>query len=875
MSRASADGGNPPQWLARERFIWRFRLAAVCFATVQTVIETGDDAALGWVYIGLFWMSVVGAGLALRGDVDDERVRRVGVVTMACDVAIVGLIMANNITDPSEPVYLIGILAQLEATIRWHRRGGAIAGVVAGSAAGVWTLVVTSRATGMAEYGYATMRAGIIIGLGVFLGSLVRRLSEQHDLMEGILDASRDLIVVLDDDGIIRSANAASLDILGYRPDELVGQHYERLLPFDARPADPAVNLGSPGDPPTLLQRSVLCKDGSIRWLELNVAHATDASALHVTARDVTERREVQRGIAESEQRFRSLFEHNTDAVYAFDLTGRFTSVNPATEALTGYRIDELTSMSFSRLIAPEHLERSREHFRRAVAGESQDYQTVAIASDGRRIDLEVTNTPIVVDAEIVGVFGVAKDVTERRRLERELSHQATHDALTGLPNRAHLEAAIDVAVRAVSPAGLTSATTVGLTLLFIDLDRFKLVNDSLGHRSGDEVLVAAVRRLRRHVRADDLLARWAGDEFCVLLAEATSQTTAMAIAERLRSVLAEPFAVAGREVQLSASIGIASCDGNGGERLVQIADHAMYEAKRAGRDRVSVYDETTSMLGPTQIDLEAELRRAIEQRELVVHFQPIVELGSGRIVALESLVRWPQPDGTMRLPAAFVPIAEECGLIGALTRLVLAESCQQLARWDVDPEIATRPQSWINVSVSDLESAEFAAQVMASIAGAGITPDRVVLEVTETMLMRDVEQVGRTVESLRLAGVSLAVDDFGTGYSSMSQLHRLEVAACKIDRCFVSSAPESERDAAILSALIDVGAAFGIPVVAEGVEEVEELHAVQASGGSLVQGYLLAEPTSAAEIAPLLRAGAVAMPDRHAPASSSSAVGA
>lgn len=856
---AWAEGRSSQQRLVRERFIWRFRLAAVGFASVQTVIEPGDGFVLSWANIALFWVSVAATGAALRGDPGDRTVRRVGVAAMATDMVVVSVILANNLTDPAEPVYLIAILTQLEATMRWPRGGGVVAGVAAGLAAGAWTIAVTARTADQVELSYATMRAGTIIALGVFLGWLVRRLSAQQELLQGILDTSMDLVLVLDAEGTIVSINAASVPILDRAPDDMVGQPYHRFLHPDDRPRNPHQWLRALRDEPVLFERRAVRRDGSTRWLELNVAPALDSGTVHITARDVTGRRESERRIADSEQRFRSLFDHNTDAVYAFDRDGRFTSVNPATERITGYSITDLQATSFERLIHPDHVARTARHFQQALAGESQNYETILIARDGRHIDVDVTNTPIIVDGAIVGVFGLAKDVTERRRLERQLGHQATHDALTGLPNRAFLEMALD--------ATASDRGGHGRTLLFIDLDRFKLVNDSLGHRSGDEVLVAAVERLRRHVRDSDLLARWAGDEFCVLLGGGTSEATALSIADRLRSVLAEPFAVAGREVHLSASIGVAHSDGRGGERLVQIADHAMYEAKRSGRDRVAVYDASASIAGPTQIDLEADLRRAIEHGALRVHYQPIVEIATGRIVALESLVRWPQSDGTLRLPAAFVPLAEECGLIRSLTRFVLDEVCTQLATWDRLLDGSVGVQLWVNVSVADLEAPEFAAEVAGALERAGLSGGRLVLEVTETMLMRDAEQLRRTVEGLRRAGVSLAVDDFGTGYSSMSQLRRLDVTACKVDRCFVSGAPDRAQDAAILRALVEVGVAFGFPIVAEGVERDVELRVLEELGCSLAQGYLLARPGPASELTPLLRAGHVLpRPALHAP---------
>jgi diguanylate cyclase (GGDEF)-like protein/PAS domain S-box-containing protein len=853
MTDVALAEGAAAQRLVRERFIWRLRLAAFAFAGLQSAVEPGDGFVLTWFNVALLGASVAWTGLALRGDdLDDRAVRRVGAIAMSTDVVVIVAILANNLTDMAEPVYLIGILGLLEATIRWPGRGGIIGGVAAGFAAGVWTMVVAHRTVDRLQVDYATMRAGAIIALGVFLSSILRRMAEQHDMLRGILDTTRDLIVVIASDGTITSINAASGPMLGYAPSEMVGEHFSRFLHPDDVQTTPGRSLNLPTSGPRLIERRAVCRDGTLRWLELNTAAIPGGTTMHVSARDITDRVEARRIIEESEQRFRSLFEHNTDAVFAFDLVGRFTMVNPATEVLTGYSAEELFGSSFSMLLHPADLERTAAHFDRAAAGEAQEYGTRVLHRSGDERDLDVTNTPIMVDGEIVGVFGVAKDVTDRRRLERELGHQATHDALTGLANRFQLELAIEAAATGPDP---------DRTLLFIDLDRFKLVNDSLGHRTGDEVLVVAVARLRRGVRGSDLLARWAGDEFCVLLSAGTTPETALTIAERLRALLAEPFHVAGREVRLSASIGVARSDGGSGERLVQIADQAMYAAKRAGRDRISVYIPGTEPTGTTQIDLEVELRHAIEGGSLVLHYQPIVDTTSGEIMGVESLVRWPRADGTLRSPDEFVPVAEESGLIRPLTRFVVQEVCDQLARWDHERCTSRTLQAWINVSMSDLESEDFVCEVIGAAERAGISTDRLVLEVTETMLMRDAGQVRRTVDALRREGVFLAIDDFGTGYSSMSQLHRLEVTACKIDRHFVTAAPLRARDAAILQALVDVSTAFGLPVVAEGIESGAELEAVQAAGCPLAQGYLLAPPAPAADIAELLLTGSVPMP--------------
>lgn len=840
---------------ARERLIWRFRVAAAVFATFQTFVAPGDHALLSWLVTALFWVSIAVSGVILaRRGITERTVRAIGVAAMVVDTMVVVGVLTNNTTDPAEPVYLVSVLAVLEATMRWPRYGGPVAGLLGGFAAAMWTIGVYDRVGETPEVDFATMRGGALVVLGVFLGSLTRRISDEHRELQRVLDTSRDLIVTLDPAGMVLSVNVACRSMLGWNPEDIVGHDSREFLDLD-QPVDLSdaalLSRVQPGEPPLLALRRFLRSDGAFRWLELSVSADPATSIIYATGRDVTERLEVERQVATSEQRFRSLFDHNADAVYSFDSEGRFTDANPATERLTGFRADELRDSSFIDLIAHEHRARTLQRFEQAMGGTSQNYDTVVIARDGRRVDLDVTNMPIVVDGEVVGVFGVAKDVTERRRLEREFSHQATHDSLTGLPNRLRLEELLEQVLAPEHPRPTT--------LLFIDLDRFKIVNDSLGHRSGDELLVRVVERLNRCVRADDVLVRWAGDEFCVLLEGETSEPVALSIADRVLQAIAKPYFIDGRDVRLSASIGLAhGRPGDTPERLVQMADMAMYEAKRAGRNRISIHNRDLVVERSNPIDFEMELRGAIEDGDLRIEYQPIVELATGKIVAVESLVRWELADGTLRPPGEFIAAAEDSGLIRNITRWMLGEVCRQLAEWDRATGVTDELCAWVNVSGVDLQDPRLVTEIVGAIEAADIAFDRLMLEVTESMLLQDLEQVDRTVDALRLLGVSLAIDDFGTGYSSMSQLHRLRVAACKIDRTFVAGAPTNSRDAAIIRSLTDLGSVFGFDVVGEGVETVDQLRELEAAGCELAQGFFLARPASAPDLLDLLARGSV-----------------
>ena len=836
---------------SREELISRFRVGVAIFATAQTVVETGDSAIVSWATVGCLWTTVLVSSFVLHRTRRDRVVRNVGIATMAIDAVVVLMALLNNTTDPAEPVYLFGILAVVEATTRWPTYGGIVAGVVAGLAAGGWTLVVYERIGQPAELSFASMRAGVIMVLGIVFGILTRRLSDGHRQIERILDASRDLIVTLDPSGSILAVNAAVGPMLGYRPSEVIGRDCREFLDPDQHvDSGDAAFLArlEPGGVPVLALRRFLCADGTSRWVELSASADPGTGTVYVTGRDVTERLDVERQVSMSEQRFRSLFDHNADAVYSFDLDGHFTAANPATERLTGFSAAELCERTFEHLIAPDQRSWTVQRFQLALAGESQHYETVVTSRDGRQIDLDVTNTPIVVDDAVVGVFGVAKDVTGRRQLERELSHQATHDSLTGLPNRILLEEFLERA--------MSTRSAERTTLLFVDLDRFKIVNDSLGHRCGDELLLMVVERLGRCLRAGDILVRWAGDEFCVLLEGETSEAEALAVADRLLSAIADPYSIEGRDIRLSASIGLAhGRHGDTPERVVQMADMAMYDAKRAGRNRVSIHERDKAMDVPNPIDVEMELRDAIASGRLTLEYQPIVEIRSGRIVAVESLIRWPLPDGTVRPPDEFIGLAEESGLIRSITRWVITEVCRQLAEWD---GVAGGADvcGWVNVSGVDLQDPKLVPEIVDALRTAGVGPERLVLEVTESILLLDLEQVDRNVDSLRRLGVALAIDDFGTGYSSMSQLHRLRVAACKIDRSFVAGAPDCQRDVAIIRSLTDLGSVFGFDVVGEGVETIEQLHALEATGCTFAQGFLLARPSPPEVIVDHLTAG-------------------
>jgi diguanylate cyclase (GGDEF)-like protein len=433
--------------------------------------------------------------------------------------------------------------------------------------------------------------------------------------------------------------------------------------------------------------------------------------------------------------------------------------------------------------------------------------------------------------------------------------HQAFHDSLTGLPNRAlfldRLEHAEARATRTGSP----------VAVLFLDLDSFKKVNDRLGHVAGDELLVLVAGRLRRCMRPSDTAARFGGDEFAMLLEDMAPDASAALVAERVLQDLTKPFTIQGQEVLISASVGIASSQDRAGDDLLRNADLAMYRAKSAGKGRFQQFEAGMHVVVLERLELEVDLQRALHQRELEVHFQPIVELATGRTVAVEALLRWNHPTRGLIGPDEFIPMAEETGAIHAFGQWVLSEACRQAVEWNAgvcrDDPIAIG----VNLSGRQLEDPALVNLVAAVLEETGLPPELLILEITETILMQDLEGTISKLSELRELGVRLSVDDFGTGYSSLQYLRRFPLDSLKIAKSFVDGVAGPSQDAAVARAIVDLGETFNLRVVAEGVEAIEQHERLLELGCEFGQGYLFARPAPASEIECALT-GARVVPD-------------
>jgi diguanylate cyclase (GGDEF)-like protein len=429
----------------------------------------------------------------------------------------------------------------------------------------------------------------------------------------------------------------------------------------------------------------------------------------------------------------------------------------------------------------------------------------------------------------------------EMRALHEELVAQARHDKLTGLPNRAALLEGLAVTVPAARRARRP------LALLFVDLDAFKLVNDSLGHAAGDDVLVRAAERIRGAVRSQDLVARLGGDEFVVVCADLDDPAEAIAVAERVVLALDEPFRTNGHDALVTASVGVAVSDGDDvPEDLLRRADLAMYRAKAEGGARLVTFDAELQALAEQRMALESALRRAIEDDELVLHFQPIVSVDDGAPIALEALVRWNRPGHGLLGPGQFIPAAERCQLISTVGRWVTAQACAEAARW---PDESIRVT--VNLSARELAQDAVVASVASALEASGLAPGRLTLELTETTLLSTAAPIVANLGRLRALGVSIATDDFGTGYSSLSYLRSVPARLLKVDRSLTDGIERGGSEAAIMGAVITMGRALGLCVVAEGVERPEQLAALRMLGCDAAQGFLFARPMPTAQLAP------------------------
>ncbi|HEV8253429.1 MAG TPA: EAL domain-containing protein [Vicinamibacteria bacterium] len=550
---------------------------------------------------------------------------------------------------------------------------------------------------------------------------------------------------------------------------------------------------------------------------------------------------------SEDQMRLRMLMEHMPAVAWATDRTLRITSslgaglkgLRLGTNELVGRTLAEYVGDSASGPITlAAHA--------RALQGEAVDYE---VERGGRILQAHVEPMRGRRGA-IVGTVGVALDITERRDAEARLHHAALHDPLTGLPNRTLFMDRLEQAL-----ARVRRKHGEMVAVLLLEMDRFKTINDSLGHARGDELLRAVGERFHATLRPSDTLARFGGDEFAALVEDIGDASDAVRVADRMHAALLAPFDLSGQEVFTTASVGIAlaSDAAIGAEALLRDADTAIYRAKALGRARTQIFDDAMHERAVALLRVEMELRRALERREFVMHYQPIVSLADGRIAGLEGLARWRHPERGLLLPDAFIPLAEETDLIVPLGRWTVAEGCRQIRAWRDEGTRAGEIALGLNFSGRQLAQADFVEQMESAIRERGLAGPELNVEITESVIM---EQSAEAVLSrLRELDLEVSIDDFGTGHSSLSHLHRLPIDALKIDRSFVGSMGDRRENVDIVRTIVTLGHDLGMSVVAEGVETEAQRDELRAMGCDYGQGYLFSPPVEPSMAAALVAA--------------------
>jgi len=557
----------------------------------------------------------------------------------------------------------------------------------------------------------------------------------------------------------------------------------------------------------------------------------------------------VERHVAalrESEERFRSAFDYAAIGMALVSPDGRWLQVNRSLCAILGYTERELLGMNFQQITHPDELGSVMAHVRQMLDGQMPTCQTEKryFHKDGHVvwIYLSISRVRDAQAGEARFIFQI-QDITDRKLAERQLLHDAFHDALTGLSNRALFIDRLKLALARHKRLG-----SAQFAVLFLDLDRFKVINDSLGHAIGDQLLVGIARRLETCLRPGDTVARLGGDEFTVLLEDVSDTREVIAVAKRIEEELSLPFNLGGHEVYTTASIGIAPST-TGYERpddILRDADTAMYRAKSLGKSRHEVFDKEMHTHAVNLLHLETDLRRALDRREFTVYYQPIVSLSTGEVQGFEALLRWRHPSHGFISPTEFIPVAEETGLILPIGRWALEEACRQMREWQGQFPRAAGLYVSVNLSGRQFANPELIEQIKEALETTGLAPQSLKLEVTESVVMEDIEKTIEMLRQLRALGVESSIDDFGTGYSSLSYLHHFPSSTLKIDRSFIGRMGAAGENTEIVRTILLLARNLGMCVVAEGVETDGQLAQLQALSCDYGQGYLFSKAVNA-----------------------------
>lgn len=668
---------------------------------------------------------------------------------------------------------------------------------------------------------------------------------------EALVESIQDAVIRASRDGIVHHWNRAATRLLGYEADEIVGQSLAMLCPAERAHEETCDGAAARDTPAGRPQRTVrLHRDGTRIAVSVTRMPIVQPDG-RVIGRVVVmrdDRPSIEAG--ERMQQLASIITHSDDAIVTKTLAGIVTSWNPGAERIFGWTADEIIGRPMTAVIPEERHGEETQILARIAAGEKVDhFETERLRKDGSTVQVSVTISPLLDGhGNVVGASKIARDIGVRVQAERVIQHHASTDAVTGLPNRrAFGESLAAVVERAYEERSRAA-------LLVVDLDRFKAVNDSLGHAVGDKLLRQASRRLKHCVRHGDIVARLGGDEFTVVLPAVSSVDEVMAVGNRICSELARAFEIDGRKVQIGGSVGIAVFpdDGQTPALLVQHADEAMCSSKRAGGSRAERLSPAQRAAARDRAQLLSDLRQAVAMGQLSVAYQPVVDLATNVVGKVEALARWRHPTRGPIGPDVFIPLAEGAGLLRQIGDWVFREASRQAAIW----RRRHGPQIQVSINLSPkqlLAGPEYFAGWERHLRELSLPGSALVLEITEDMLVDRSDRTAALLARIRAQGLDVAVDDFGTGYSNLSTLSRLDVQYLKIDRSFVNAIVEADRGRAMCRAITAMGHSMGMKVVAEGIETEAQAAFLREVGCDFGQGFHFSAPKTAAEVEHLL----------------------